>query len=203
MADIDTVIARRQMPVHGSGHGAVGWWAMVCTVVTEAALFAYLILSYFYLASIAEGRWLPGGEPPELSLPLVMTVLLLLSSAAMWWAERGIGQGNQGRLRWGLLLTWLLGAAFLAIQFGWEWPGEQFGPTTGAYGSLFFTITGLHAAHLAVGLLMNLWVQLRAWAGHFTERRHLAVSNVALYWHFVDAVWLVVLSTLYISPYLA
>ena len=69
-----------------------------------------------------------------------------------------------------------------------------------AYDSLFITITGFHGAHVAGGLLMNLYVQLRAWLGHFDAERHDAVSNAVLYWHFVDGVWLFILASLYLSP---
>jgi heme/copper-type cytochrome/quinol oxidase subunit 3 len=67
---------------------------------------------------------------------------------------------------------------------------------------MFFTITGLHGAHVFVGLLMNAWVQMRAWQGAFDRHRHVSVQNFVLYWHFVDVVWLFVLLTLYISPQL-
>ena len=77
---------------------------------------------------------------------------------------------------------------------------EEFSPRTNAYGSLFFTLTGFHGAHVAVGLLFSLWTQVRAWMGHFTADRHLTVQLFALYWHFVDIVWLFVLSTIYLSP---
>ena len=103
------------------------------------------------------------------------------------------------QLRLGLLVTLAFGAVFLAVQ-GVEYARETFTPRSHAYGSLFFTITGLHGAHVLVGLLMNVVVQVRAWLGHFSRDRHLAVTNVALYWHFVDAVWLAVFASLYVAP---
>ena len=77
---------------------------------------------------------------------------------------------------------------------------ETFTPATDAYGSLFFTITGFHGAHVFVGLLMNAVIQIWAWRGQFTARRHVAVSNVVLYWHFVDVVWIFVFISLYLTP---
>ena len=192
-----TAVAR-WLPVGRAGTGATGWWGMILLIVTEASLFAYLLFSYFYLGSMARGAWPPSG-PPELRLALPNTVILLLSSAAMWWAESGVRQGRQGRLRLGLLLTLVLGIVFLAIQVV-EYSNKQFTPATDAYGSLFFTITGFHGAHVAVGLLMIAVVAVRAWLGHFSERRHLAVTNVSWYWHFVDVVWLAVFTSLYLSP---
>lgn len=192
-----TAVAHR-LPVGGLGKGATGWWGMVLLIATEASLFVYLLFSYFYLGSMARGAWPPPG-PPDLRLALPNTLILLLSSATMWWADSGLRRGNQGRLRLGLVLTLALGIVFLAIQVT-EYRHKPFTPATDAYGSLFFTITGFHGAHVLVGLLMVAVVAVRAWLGHFSERRHLAVTNVSLYWHFVDLVWLAVFASLYLSP---
>jgi heme/copper-type cytochrome/quinol oxidase subunit 3 len=147
---------------------------------------------------MARGPWPPAGLP-ELRLALPNTGILLLSSGTMWWAESGIRRERTGRLLGGLVLTLALGAVFLGIQLV-EYRHQAFGPSTDAYGSLFFTITGFHGAHVAVGLLMIAVVSLRAGLGHFSARRHLAVTNVAWYWHFVDVVWLLVFTSLYLSP---
>jgi heme/copper-type cytochrome/quinol oxidase subunit 3 len=189
------------LPVGGKESRSPGRWGMIWTVATEASFFAYLIFSYFYLASMARGAWPPDGMP-ELRLALPNTVILLLSSASMVWAERSIKRGNPGSLRAGLVVSFVLGGIFLAIQ-GIEYSHKHFSPQSDAYGSLFYTITGFHGAHVAVGLLMIAVVTIRAFLGHFRPGRHLAVSNVALYWHFVDAVWLVVFTTIYLSPRLA
>jgi heme/copper-type cytochrome/quinol oxidase subunit 3 len=187
-----------RLPVDAGGHGATGAWGMILVIVTEASLFAYLLFSYFYLGSMARGGWPPSGAP-ELRLALPNTFILLLSSVTMWWAEAGIRRGARGRLRVGMLATMALGIVFLAIQLV-EYHGKQFTPRTDAYGSLFYTITGFHGAHVAVGLLMIAVVSVRAGLGHFTQRHHLAVTNVTWYWHFVDVVWLAVFTSLYLSP---
>jgi heme/copper-type cytochrome/quinol oxidase subunit 3 len=168
-------------------------------IATEAALFAYLLFSYFYLASMATSPWPPDG-PPKLDLVLPNTGLLLLSSGSMYWAESGIRSGRTARLRVGLLITLVLGAIFLTIQ-GIEYSKKTFSPTTHAYGSLFFTITGFHGAHVFAGLLMIAVITVRAFLGHFRQGAHEAVTNVSWYWHFVDLVWLCVFTSLYLSPH--
>ncbi len=185
---------------HGARARSPGFWGMMLLIATEGSLFAYLLFSYFYLGSMATGPWPPDG-PPSLKLVIPNTVLLLLSSGTMYWAESGIRRGLVGRLRAGLLATLVLGIVFLAIQ-GVEYSKKHFTPTTSAYGSLFFTITGFHGAHVFVGLLMIAVIALRAFLGHFRGGRHEAVTNVSWYWHFVDVVWLCVFTSLYLSPYL-
>jgi heme/copper-type cytochrome/quinol oxidase subunit 3 len=175
-----------------------GSWGMITLIATESALFAYLLFSYFYTASMARGGWPPGG-PPELTLTLPNTFVLLASSATMWWAESGIKEGNARRLSLGLFVTLLLGTAFLAVQ-GVEYSRTPFTPRTDAHGSLFYVITGFHGAHVLVGLLMIGVALARALRGHFRRDRHLAVTTTAWYWHFVDLVWLAVFTSLYLSP---
>jgi heme/copper-type cytochrome/quinol oxidase subunit 3 len=187
-----------RLPVNGPDARSPGRWGMKLLIATEASFFAYLLFSYFYLASVARGAFPPDGAP-ALQLALPNTAILIVSSATMWWAEAGIRNGRQGRLRLGLLTTLVLGIIFLVIQ-ALEYSHKTFTPASNAYGSLFFTITGFHGAHVFAGLVMNVVIQVRAWLGHFTPRRHLAVSNVALYWHFVDVVWIVVFGALYLTP---
>lgn len=193
------------LPHHTSGTRAFGWWGMVGLIATEATLFGALISSYFYLRFTSGSVVWPPGEiaKPSLTLPLIMTAILWSSSIPVHLADSGIKKGKQGRLKVGLLLGFILGAAFLGIQIAVEYPEtlHEFSPSTNVYGSLFYGLTGLHGAHVAVGLLFSLWTQLRAWRGHFDQHRHVTVQNFAMYWHFVDAVWAGVLFTIYLSPH--
>lgn len=190
----------RTLPRETEGIRSTGYWGTIVFIATEATLFGSLLSAYFYLRSGAT-QWPPDGlKKPELTLPLIMTVVLLSSSAPMVAAERSIKRGSQAGLRIGLAISFLLGALFLAFQVI-EYSRSEFTPRTDVYGSLFFTITGLHGAHVMLALVMNIGMQVRAWLGHFDQRRYQAVQNVGLYWHFVDAVWVVILLCLYLSPY--
>jgi len=197
--------AAERLPEHSSGPRSYGWWGMVWLIATEATLFATLIASYFFLRFTSGPVWPPDDIlKPTLGLPLVMSAILWSSSIPVHIADRGIRNGSQTRLRFGLALGFMLGAVFLAITLGVEWPEKlrEFTPRTNAYGSLFFTITGFHATHVLVGLLISLWTQVRAWRGAFDSDRHVTVQNFAMYWHFVDAVWVFVLASIYLSPHL-
>src|SRR5665213_3157365 len=174
-----------------------GWWGMICLIATEASLFAYLLFSYFYIGAQA-AQW-PPTTPPELRLALPNTIILLVSSATLIWAESGMKKGQRTRYVIGTAITIVLGIIFLCIQL-LEYHGKNFGPSSHAYGSLFFTITGFHFAHVTVGLLMLAQVEGRAMLGHFSASKHLAVRNTSMYWHFVDIVWLCVFFALYITP---
>jgi heme/copper-type cytochrome/quinol oxidase subunit 3 len=177
------------------------WWGMMSLIATEAMIFAGLLGSYFFVRAAAKEWPLGGIEAPELPRIAVFTLVLLGSSVPIFWAEAGIRRGNLRRLRIGLLLSFLLGAAFLVNQ-ALEYRELTFGARDNAYGSLFYGITGLHGLHVLVGLLMNLVVQAKAWLGRVSRDRHLTVTVFGMYWHFVDVVWIFVFSSLYLSPHI-
>lgn len=185
-------------PLPGTEIGRSG---MVLFLVNEATLFASLISSYFFLA-VASAAWPPAGiGRPSLTLPLIMTAALLSSSGVLVYAERELERGNRSRYRAGVAVTVLLGTTFLLLQAK-EYAVKlvEVRPTASAYGSLFFTITGLHGAHVAFGLLFLVWSLLASVKRPSLPERSLAIRNASLYWHFVDGVWLVILTSLYLSP---
>ena len=178
---------------------ATGWWGMVLLIASEATLFAALLGSYFYLLS-GSIDWPPDGiEVPKLTRPIIASILLLGSSIPMIYADLSIRRGNQSGLRIGLAIAAVMAAVFIGLQI-YEYRHETFHISTDSYGSLFYTITGIHGLHVISALIMNLVLQVRAWRGHFTKTRRLAVTNVSLYWHFVDVVWIFIFLSLYLSP---
>jgi heme/copper-type cytochrome/quinol oxidase subunit 3 len=175
---------------------------MLIVVITEATLFAILLATYFYTRFRSPGPWPPDGEPdPQLLKPVIMTLLLMASSVTAYMAELGSHTGNRRRLHAGLAATFALGLSFLILQ-GFEYHEKlaELRPSTNAYGSLFYTITGLHGSHVIVGLLILAWTQFFAWRGAYASENHVAVQVSALYWHFVHVVWLFVFAALYLSP---
>ena len=183
-----------------AGSRTVGWWGMVLLILTEATLFAALVSSYFFLR-FNSPTWPTGMiARPDLWLALINTVILLSSSWPMQMAVRNSRRGDRRGLQIGLAMALGLGVLFLILQ-GVEYARTAFTPQTNVYGSLFFTITGLHGLHVLGGLGLATVVLIRAGLGHFNERRYQAVENTALYWHFVDAVWIVIFASLYLSPY--
>lgn len=196
----DTTLDLHPLPVGSVGRHASGWWGMLCAVATEAALFAYLLFCYYYLTVQAVAPWPPDGLP-RLKIALPNTFVLIASSIAVWWGERGIRHGNKARLCIGLALGLVLGSLFVGLQL-LEWHNKPFSFTSGPFGSLYFTITGFHLAHVMVGIATLACLAIWGALGYFDQTRHAAVSIGAVYWHFVDVVWLFVFSTFYITPYL-
>jgi heme/copper-type cytochrome/quinol oxidase subunit 3 len=179
---------------------AAGWWGIIAGIITEAALFAYLLFGYFYFTVQPHTSPWPA-EMPTFKLALPNTIILLLSSGAAWIGERGASQGSRIKQVAGLGIAFVLGSIFVTIQV-FEWQSKSFSINSSAYGSLFYVITGFHMAHVILGLIILLPLTLWSAFGYFGPGRSAPVSIGAIYWHFVDAVWLVVFFTLYLTPYL-
>lgn len=183
---------------------SLAWWGMVWVVATEATLFGVLLSSYFWIRWQTDGGWPPAGlAEPELLLPTLFTGALLLSALTMALAGRGVRRGRTGVLTAGLLATLALAGAYGVLQtLDWLAKLEHFTPRDNAYGALVYTITGAHAAHVALGMLFLLWVQVRAWQGAYAPHRHVGVQVAGLYWYFVIVVAAAVYLSLTVSPYI-
>ncbi|HEY5048461.1 MAG TPA: cytochrome c oxidase subunit 3 [Rhizomicrobium sp.] len=196
----DAVYLAQELPVASLKHNSVGWWGMLCLIATESSLFVYLLFSYAFFAVRFGPGWLPVAHP-SLKLALPDTIILLSSSAVIWWAEKGAKTGRRRQHLIGVAATMAMGLVFLIVQ-ALEWKSKTYSITSSSYGSLYFTITGLHMAHVIVGMVILGVVFAWSAAGKFTPRRHTPVLISSTYWHFVDAVWVVVFTTLYLTPYL-
>lgn len=193
----------KPLPVGAIDTRSSGWWAVLWVIATEGALFAYLLFSYAYIGIQPHmpGTF-PAGGAPSLALSGPDTLILLASSVAVGIGQHGIMRGKPLRLIIGLIVGLVLGIVFVAIQVE-EWREKSFALATDSYSSLYYTITGFHLAHVVVGLLALAGLALWSVQGYFNSMRYAHVHIVAAYWHFVDAVWVVIFFTLYITPRIA
>jgi cytochrome c oxidase subunit 3 len=174
--------------------GMLGLWTFIAT---EALFFGMLMGSYLYLR-VRAGVWPPPGAPPrDLLVPVFNSVVLLSSGLTMHGAHLSMRRGNVDVLRGGILATIILGAAFLGGQ-AYEYTHAGFGLASGLLGSTFFTLTGFHGAHVFAGLVFLALIWVRAGRGTYTGEHHIGVEASALYWHFVDVVWVVLFTILYL-----
>jgi heme/copper-type cytochrome/quinol oxidase subunit 3 len=193
MADIH--LSEISLPVGGQEQISTRWWGMMCLIATEGILFVYLIFAYAYLGSQSPGTWPPTG-PPSLYLSAPDTIVLIVSSFLLGWGVRnGV---NKARLQFAIAGTFILGAVFLVVQ-GFEWAAKPFMLKTNAYSAIYFTLTGFHMAHVVVGLLLLLVLLGWSFTGRLNHHPECAALG-ALYWHFVDVVWLAVFTAIYLVP---
>ncbi len=171
-----------------------GLWIFIAA---ESLFFGLLIASYLYLRVRAE-VWPPPGTPEkDLIVPIFNSIVLFSSGATMHGAHVAMRRGYLDIARGGIIVTIVLGAAFLLGQ-AVEYVTAGFGLSSSVWGSSFFTLTGFHGSHVLVGLIFLAMVYLKAGRGVYTAEHHLGVEAAALYWHFVDAVWVVLFTVLYI-----
>jgi heme/copper-type cytochrome/quinol oxidase subunit 3 len=196
----DTTALDQALPVGSVHYRASGWYGMLCVIATEGALFGYLLFSYFYCAVQLPPTWTP--EPhPTLAYALPATIVMLLSSGALWVAQRGLYQGAQARHHVGLAVAIVLGVLFIVIEL-LEWHSKPFSLSDGLYSSLYFTITGLDLVHLGVAIIGVAAVLAWSLLGYVDVRRDAPTVIMAAYWHFVTVVWLAIFVVFYLSPYL-
>jgi cytochrome c oxidase subunit III len=171
---------------------------MLLFIISEVMLFGAFFTAYFFIRVVADSGWFPvdGKDLPKV-IAGVNTAVLVSSSFTMHWALEGARRGNRRAMQVGLLTTALLGLSFLAVQIN-EYVHIGFAPSDNAQGTIFYGLTGLHGAHVFVGLTLLTMATTRAFRGHFTPKEHRGVEVPGIYWHFVDVMWIVVYSTVYL-----
>ncbi|WP_227354720.1 cytochrome c oxidase subunit 3 [Haladaptatus salinisoli] len=181
-------------------------WAMILFLGTEVATFGAGFVYYFFIRT---GAWPPSGQtiPPLLnSLVLVNTLILVTSSFTLHFAHTSLLSGKRRRFVGLLALTVALSVVFLGGQI-FEYyefiTHEGFTLTSGVFGSAFFGLTGLHGLHVTLGVVLMTILLARALLGQYDAERDTSVSTVSMYWHFVDAVWLFLVVSIYAGATLA
>ena len=170
---------------------------MLLFIISEIMIFAAFFTAYFFIRVVNGDPWpAPGTELPKL-IAGINTAILLSSSFTMHWALEAVKSDNRWGLKAAMLTTFLLGATFLFVQIN-EYVHIGFSPQDHAQGTIFYGLTGLHGAHVFIGLTLLAMVTVRAFRGHFSSAEHHGVEVPGIYWHFVDIMWIFVFSSLYI-----
>lgn len=187
-------------PIHYSSRITPAVLGMFLFIGSEIMLFGSFFTVYFFDRVVGHGvngHWPPVGFERPWFLAGINTVLLVTSSFSMHWADTSIKRGNRAGLRAGLVLTVCLGLTFLSIQVI-EYHRLGFNTGDTSFASTFFGLTGLHACHVFIGLVILLVMTVRAFRGHFSAEHHHGVEIAGIYWHFVDVMWIVVYVTVYL-----
>jgi cytochrome c oxidase subunit 3 len=170
---------------------------MLLFIISEVMLFGAFFTAYFFIRVVNNAEWPAPGEELPVAIAGVNTAILLSSSFTMHWSLEGARGENRFALRAGLLTTFLLGLTFLTVQIN-EYVHIGFAPSENAQATIFYGLTGLHGAHVFVGLTLLAFATTRAFRGHFSAKEHRGVEVPGIYWHFVDVMWIIVYSTIYL-----
>jgi cytochrome c oxidase subunit 3 len=182
-----TLVGTRETHEHKVRNNRMGMWLFF---ISEGFMFGALLVARFFL-------W--GNTRPDLdqNLALIITTLLLISSYFMNRAETAIAYGDRQTFTRSLMITAVLGTLFLIGVVGFEWSGHL-SPDDGVFGAVFFGMTGLHALHVLSGVILILIVWNRARHGEYSPESHWGVEATAIYWHYVDLIWVFYYPALYL-----
>ena len=194
MATASLAVKQPEMPLSAEARGKVGMW---CLIAAESAIFSIFVVAYLYYA----GKSLSGPTPAEvLHVPYFNSICLFSSSFTIVMAERAIERGLIKVFATWWLLTIVLGAIFIQGTAR-EWYGliyrDGLTISTNLFGTTFYSLVGLHAFHVIVGLTGLSIIFAFTALGHVRQEHAPKIGVFAMYWHFVDAIWVVVLSVVY------
>jgi cytochrome c oxidase subunit 3 len=163
---------------------------MLLFIISEVMIFGAFFTAYFFIRVVTNDSWpAPGTKLPE-AVAGINTAILLSSSLTIHWALTSIKRGNRFGLKAGMVTTFLLGLTFLTVQIN-EYVHIGFAPHD-------YSLTGLHGAHVFIGLCMLLMVTVRSFRGHYSPEHHQGMEVPGIYWHFVDIMWVIVYTTVYV-----
>ncbi len=191
---------KRYLPIGGGDafdHHGKGLFGFTVFLLSESMVFASFFLAYLALR-LTTPHWLPPGiSGLEVAKPALSTAVLVSSSFVIYFAERALKRNKLKMFRLLWLLTSAMGIYFLIGQ-AIEWRGLAFNVTTGLFGTTFFLLTGFHGLHVLAGIILQLIMVVRSFIPGNYSRTHFGVSAAALFWHFVDVIWLILFSLLYL-----
>lgn len=193
---------------HGGHHTAIVQlglrYGMFLFIISEVMFFVAWFWAFFN-ASLFPTEAIGGVWPAEgvealdpWHLPLVNTLILLLSGCTVTWAHHSLVEGDRATFTKMMVFTIILGASFTGVQ-AYEYVHASFGFEDGIYSSVFYMATGFHGAHVLIGTIFLFVCLMRGLAGHFKPDHHFGFEAAAWYWHFVDVVWLILFFCIYIG----
>jgi cytochrome c oxidase subunit 3 len=194
LAAATIAVPQHDLPPYAALRGKVGMW---CLIIAESAIFCIFVVAYLYYA----GKSISGPTPAQvLEVPYLASICLFSSSLTIVLAEKALHIGNVKRFAIFWFLTIALGVFFL-VETGREWYHLIYhdGLTikTNLFGTTFYSLVGLHAFHVIVGVTGLSIIMIFSLLGAVKQEHSARVSVFAMYWHFVDAIWVVVLSVVY------
>jgi cytochrome c oxidase subunit 3 len=187
-----------ELPTYAFGHRSILWWATMCMIAVEGTVFALSITAYVYL----KGRvphWPPGVTPPELRWGTLNVIILLVSIWPNLLARKAAERFDLGGVRLWMTICMVLALAFNIVRF-YEFSALNVRWDTNAYGSITWTLLGLHTTHILTDFLDSGVLTAVMFCGTVDEHRFVDVSENAMYWNFVVLSWLPIYALIYVAP---
>ena len=182
---------------HHEAHPDLRTIGLLTFLISESLMFGALFATYLYLKGSA-AQWLPEGTEVELLVPSINTIILISSSFVIHKGDTAIKKNDVKGLRLWYGVTALMGAIFLGGQI-YEYLSLGYGLTTNIFANCFYMMTGFHGLHVLIGLLLILGVIWRSRReGHYSKSKHTGVEMAEIYWHFVDVIWIILFTLVYI-----
>jgi len=200
IVDTPTTVVNSSVPsvaAHHEEHADLRLFGLLTFLISESLMFGGFFATYLVLRGGA-GQWPPEGTEVELLVPAINTIILVSSSFVIHMGDTAIKKNDLKGLRFWYIVTAVMGAIFLAGQV-YEYLNLGYGLTTNIFSNCFYLLTGFHGLHVFIGLVLILGVLWRSRrAGHYNEIKHTGVEMAEIYWHFVDIIWIVLFTLIYI-----
>ncbi len=184
-------------PAHRSSRVEAPTLGMLLFIMSEIMIFGAFFTAYFFIRIVTHDPWPAQGTTVPEAVAGVNTLILLSSSLTLHWALVSVRTGNRFGLKAGMVSTFCLGLTFLFIQVN-EYIHLGWPPHASSQATVFYSLTGLHGAHVFVGLCALLIVSIRSFRGHYTAEHHLGMEVPGIYWHFVEIMWIIVYTAVYV-----
>jgi cytochrome c oxidase subunit III len=184
-------------PAHRSSRAEAPTLGMLLFIISEVMIFGAFFTAYFFIRIVSHNPWPAHGTKIPEAVAGTNTAILISSSLTIHWALTSIKRGNRFGLKAGMVSTFLLGLTFLTVQII-EYSHLGWSPQDSAQATVFYSLTGLHGVHVFIGLCLLSVVTIRSFRGHYSPEHHQGMEVPGIYWHFVDAMWIIVYTAVYV-----